>query len=240
MLLLGRLLGVRRRRRQTGLSIFLFIFGIMGAIGGCGMVFIGVPFSLYQATQVATLPQPSPAELQGTSAGTVMLLAAQLPQMTVEETHGLALFYVETRTTTATPTTGTPESSTTQWEKTQDAPLSETMQLSDGTNLDVQISSAATFYNAEQIESTGESDGTTQTERRTVGYLPGQTLTLEGSWEGNNRFIAQNLYAGTPDAYVNFRSVSQPISTLMMGLFCGVIGIILIVVAGGLRITGRG
>jgi hypothetical protein len=115
------------------------------------------------------------------------------------------------------------------------------MQLVNGALLTVQLPQKPSFLEAqrfEEEEAPAKANGP-QRERRYVGYLPGQTLTVEGTWEGNDRLTARVFYAGTPDDYLNFLTYTQPGGALMMGAFCSVLGIFLLLAGGVLRLLGQ-
>jgi hypothetical protein len=93
--------------------------------------------------------------------------------------------------------------------------------------------------NGQEIEgeTQQQADGS-QREQRYVGYLPGRALTLEGTWEGNNRFTADVSYAGAPADYVDYRA-SQPGMMLIYGLFCCVVSLALLGTGGVMWLMGR-
>lgn len=111
------------------------------------------------------------------------------------------------------------------------------MQLAGGKPLTVQIPANASFLNAQRIEATAVPDDA-EAELRYTGYLPGQTLTIEGAWQGDQRLIAQTFYAGTADDYLNFLTYTQPGMALLMGTFCSGVGGLLLAVAGIMRVLG--
>ncbi len=234
--LLGWLFG--RRRRHSGVSIFLLLMGVLACLSGCPMAVFGVPYSWRRSEEVKSLPRPEPAELRALSPGTSVLIAAQLPPDTPVGPYGLALFYTEYRQqgTSESNKDETPSGSSSSWQIEQPPPQRIEMSLEDGTPLSVQIPFKTSFLKAQRFEEEGlESSGT---ERRHVGYLPGQTLTIEGTWEGNDLLTARTLYAGTPDDYQGYLA-SQPGTVLLMGTVCGGLGMGLLVIWGVLRLLGR-
>ncbi|MGB0389605.1 MAG: hypothetical protein ACPGWR_32695, partial [Ardenticatenaceae bacterium] len=119
------------------------------------------------------------------------------------------------------------------------------MLLEDGSSLSVQFSptlrqaqGAPSFLNAQSFETEEENGQPNRAERRYVGYLPGQTLTVEGRWEGNGLFTADASYAGRPDDYVEYLR-TQIGASFLMGIMCGGIGLVLLLVGGFMRMIGR-
>jgi len=109
--------------------------------------------------------------------------------------------------------------------------------LTNGKPLSVQFSAKTNFLNAQQFEEGLEGSGDEKGERRYVGYLPGQTLAVEGAWEGNGLLTARSCYAGTPDEYAASLA-RQPWLMLLMGLICGGLGISLLGIGFALRLLG--
>jgi hypothetical protein len=173
-----------------------------------------------------------------------MLLSAQLPpDAPTSAPHGLALFYVEERSS-RTPTRQPgedrpPGSGSGTWERVEPPPATVELRLSNDAPLDVQLAPGVQLLNGQQIEGEPQTqaDGS-QRERRYVGYLPGRALTLEGTWEGDNRFTASASYAGAPADYVDYRA-NQPGMMVFYGLFCCVVSVLLLGVGGVLRLVGR-
>lgn len=239
ILLLGRLLGFRRNRR--GFSVVLLIFGIFGCVAGCPLALFGAPYSIIRSRQVAALPRPEPAQLRATAPGTSLLIAAQIAPDAPADSHGLALAYVEARQIGGQQDreAGTPGTGSSSWQIEQPPPPTFEMQLLDGEPVTIQMTAKPSFLNAQRIEARGESVETEpRTERRFVGYLPGQTLTVEGVWEGSNRITAGAFYSGTPDDYLNFLTYTQPAGALLMGLVCGLLGLVLVIGGGAMRVLG--
>ena len=238
---LGFLLGwlVGRRRRRPGVSILFLLIGLLGLLSSCAMLAFGIPSAFLRSKEVKALPRPDPSELRSLASGTSALVVARLDPEGPTDRHGLALFYVESRRTSGS-SDGEEEdaekSSSTLWQKAVPAPQKIEMFLEDETSLMVQFSATATFLNAERFED--QDLGSQGEERRTVGYLPGQTLTIEGTWEGDGLFTSRAVYAGGLDEYARYRA-SQPGTSLLQGLICGGIGVLLLGIAAILRIAGR-
>jgi hypothetical protein len=207
-------------------------------------IVLGAPTSWMRAREVAALPQPQPDELASLAPGTHILLTAQLPPDAPTSTpHGLALFYEEERTRSA-PTRQSGEappssSRSGNWERVSPPPAAVELLLSNNEPLDVQFAPDIQFLNGQEIEgeTQQQADGS-QREQRYVGYLPGRALTLEGAWEGNNRFTAHVSYAGAPTDYVDYRA-SQPGMMVFYGLFCCVVSLALIGGGSILWLIGR-
>ena len=63
---------------------------------------------------------------------------------------------------------------------------------------------------------------------------PGQTLALQGVWEGDGLLTAEYLYAGAMDDYLRHRSRAPGIN-LVMALFCGGLAVVLAAIGVVLR-----
>jgi len=231
-------------RRQAGISLVLLFLGVFGCIGATTAIFLGAPASWMRAREVAALPQPQPAELTSMSPGTAMLLRTQVPpDAPTDESHGLALFYVEERASRS-PTRQAgedqaPDSNSRSWERVEPPPVEVELLLSNNEPLDVQLTPDIQFINGQEIaaEPPQQTNGD-QRERRYVGYLPGRALTLEGTWEGNNRFTANASYAGAPADYVEYIG-DQPGMMVLYGLFCCVVSLVFMGAGGILWLLGR-
>ena len=223
-----------RRRRQGGGSTVFLIFGVIGLFMACGGLLVGVPAGFYRAREVRNLPQPTTAELEALPAGTTVLISAQLPT-DVATTDGLALFYIEERLN-ATPSTNDESTSASDrdWVRVEGTERL-TVVVGGGAQLTVQFSNNTSFGNTQEVEG-GVDDG--ELDRRTVGYLPGQTVALEGAWEGNDLFTAKTVYAGTVDDFVT--SVGRsPFAILGFSLVCLMISFAFIGVGGAARFLRR-
>ena len=97
----------------------------------------------------------------------------------------------------------------------------------------LQLPEDVVFANARVFEE--EQDGVS---RRSVGYLPGQALTVEGTYEGGNLITAHTLYAGSPEAYIDYLQ-HQPGQLTVSGMICGGAGLILLLAAAVLRLLGH-
>jgi hypothetical protein len=217
---------------------------MFGCFGATMAIFFGAPTSWMRAREAAALPQPAPAELASLSSGTAMLLQAQVPpDAPTNEPHGLALFYAEERTS-RTPTRQAgderpPERISSAWERVEPPPVQVELRLSNDEPLNVQLPPNIRFLNGQEIEGEPQQqvdDG--QRERRYVGYLPGRSLTLEGTWEGNNRFTANVSYAGTPTDYVDYLD-NQSGRMVLSGLFCCVASFVFMGAGAILWLLGR-
>ena len=241
MSLIRSLLGIRRRR--GGVAVLILLLGLFACVSSCGLTVIAAPAGLVRGIQAGRLPQSSPEELATLTPGSIILINAQIPREAPTAAHGLALFYEEARTfgkTSESSETENTNASATDWRTTQAPPSSTTLNLSNGAELTVQIPANPSFLNAEIIDApeTRNEDGSRE-EARAVGYLPGQTLTIEGTWEGENHLTGREFFAGSTDDYLYYLRFTQPGGILLMGLFCGSVGIILLIIGGGLRILGR-
>jgi hypothetical protein len=224
--------------------VVLLFFGVFGCIGASTLILLGAPSSWMRQREVAALPQPQPSELASLAPGTEMLLSAQLPpDAPTSEPHGLALFYVEERArNTPTRQAGedrSPDSGSRSWERVTPPPAMIEMRLRNDEPLEVQLAPDIQLLNGQEIagEVQEQADGS-ERERRYVGYLPGRALTLEGTWEGDDRFTARAAYGGAPADYVDYLA-SQPGMMVLYGLFCCVISLALVGVGGVMWVMGR-
>ncbi len=223
-----------RRSRGGGFSVVLLIFGVFGCISTAAMVFLGAPLAWGQARKVAALPQPAANALATLTPGTEALFTAQLPAPEETGPFGLALYYVEVLQEAQSSEGGTPSRSQT-WVRESPSPAAVTLRLSDGGQLRVQLPQQVAFYNAQRQESLADTE---ERAMRYVGYLPLQTLTVHGTWEGDGVVTAEALYAGSAAAYVDYRQ-SQPGTALVTGGFCGGVALLLLAVGVVLRFLGK-
>ncbi len=233
--LAGWLLG-RRGRRRGGISVVLFIFGAMGLLGSCCSVTVGVPTSFMRSREVKGLSRYAAAELDSLPSGSTGLFEAQIPADAARGEQGLALSYLEQRPL-STPSSQTSEeqssTSSTSWQR-ENVGITETQLLvGNGRRLTVQMPADVTFMNAEQITIEKGKD-----ELRYTGFVAGQSLTLEGDWQGRDLLIAKTLFAGNPDAYVEAIS-KMPGQFFLYGLICGSISSFLLIIGGVLRFLGK-
>lgn len=166
-------------------------------------IVFGPSYGWIRAREVASLAQPEPSELDTLAPGTRMLIVSQVPPDAPPGPHGLALFYVEARQQDNATQDGKQNASTNRssaW-KMETPPQRTEILLTNGKPLSVQFSAKTNFLNAQQFEEGLEGSGDEKGERRYVGYLPGQTLAVEGAWEGNGLLTVRSCYAGTPDEY---------------------------------------
>lgn len=235
--LLGWLLG--RRRRSSGLSILLLLAGALSCLMAFPTIVFGPSFAWVRAREVASLAQPGPSELDALAPGTRVLIVSQVPPDAPPGPHGLALFFVETRQQGTAIQDGEQDLSTnpsSAWQM-ETPPQRTEILLTNGNSLSVQFSAKTNFLNAQQFEEGLEGSGDENGERRYVGYLPGQTLAVEGIWEGNGLLTARSCYAGTPDEYAASLA-RQPWLMLLMGLICGGLGISLLGIGFAMRLLG--
>jgi hypothetical protein len=225
----------------------LLVVGVLGCLCSVQFVLLGVPTSWLRAREAASLPRPAPEELFRLLPGTRVLIAARLPSERPAGAAGLALFYVEAREQrrAADESSGerpTRAAAAAGWQLEEAAPSQVELLLPNDAPLLVQIPQTARFLNAQRIEQAagqgGEGNAGTRRERRYVGYLPRQTLAIEGTWEGDGLLTADALYAGTPEAYLDALG-NQPGQFVLLAFFCGVVGVLLLGVGAVLRLVGR-
>ncbi|RMF33894.1 MAG: hypothetical protein D6759_06435 [Chloroflexi bacterium] len=237
--LAGWLLG--RRRRKAGISLLFLLGGLLGCLMGGMLIVFGTPVSWGRSRQVAALPRPEPAALPSLAPGTTILLSARLPEEAPTGPYGLALFYTERRVADPSPTGesgGKGASRSSQWRREPAEALPIPVRLEDGTEVTVQVLPNATFLNAHRFEEGAEGGEASQEARRYVGYLPGQSLTLEGTWEGEGRFTARTLYPGSPQDYVSYLS-RLPIQTFIGGFICWGMSVVFLAVGLFLWLLGK-
>jgi hypothetical protein len=215
------------RRKRSKISPLFFILGGLMFLMACPMVIFGVPFSFMRSIELSALPHPEPTELYSMSAGTKVLAVAQVPRNMKTEPHGLALFYVEKRTKSSQ----NDSKNNSTWLPETPPPTQVDLQLTDGNIISVNLPSHTTFLNAERFEAPTN-------QLRYTGYRPGQTLAIEGNWEGNNLLTARTLYAGSPEDYQNYQA-NQPWFMLLAGIICGGVGIGLLIAGVFLKVLGR-
>ncbi|MEJ5310609.1 MAG: hypothetical protein WHX52_12625 [Anaerolineae bacterium] len=220
-------------RRRSGLSTVAFIFAIFACLSSL-LTTIATPMAWQRAQAAKRLPRPVAGELETLPPGSRALFSGHLSKEAAGQNapHGLALYKVEI----ATP-------STTDDDTTTPAPSSWTLEtppqervdflLEENLSVTLQLPQDVALANAHVFEE--EQDGV---RRRYVGYLPGQALTVEGVWEGHNLITAHTLYAGSPDAYIEYLQ-HQPGQTAVGGMICGSTGLVLLLAAAILRLLGH-
>jgi len=234
MNLLNTLLGYRRRRTQ--ISGCVLAVGVLACLSSFLLSTVVVYLNWAGARQAAALPRPNLAELRALSPGTQVLIAASLPVNAPTGPTGLALFYTERPTDWDSESSRpTPSAQSSQWEMASPPPARMDMLLEDGTLLSIQIPQKTSFLNKQTVNL---ETGADETPMRHVGYLPGQALTVNSTWEGNDLLTARALYAGSITAYQTYLD-SQPGNTLLAGLMCGGTGIGLLVLGIFLKVLGR-
>ena len=228
--LAGWFLG-RRSRRRSGIGCLVLILALFAGMSAVAS-FVSTPLVWNASRQTANLPRPVADELTTMTPGIQLLTMAQVPSDLPVDTHGLALFRRETYVDYAADQNSNRTASS-GWHVTEPSQARIGMYLLDGTPLLVQLVPEASFLNAQTIDVADS-----EPRLRYVGYLPGQTLTLHGIWEGDNLFTVENLYAGTVDDYLAYQA-RMPGTSLMMAFLCGGITLLLLVGGGILRVFGR-
>ncbi|MCB9433680.1 MAG: hypothetical protein H6668_17045 [Ardenticatenaceae bacterium] len=224
------------RRRRNGFSPVLLIFGILGIFMACGMTMCAVPASFMEGREVAGLDQPSGDELDALTPGTRALFAAQLSPEAAAGEQGLVLFYVEERPLKqTTDVDGNPmETVGDSWNRVTEPAGEMEMRADNGRLLTIQIPPGTTFMEAQRYD---EGDPGKET-RRTTGYLPGQAVTVDGTWQGNGIITATKLFGGNPEGYVTAVRAA-PGQMLIFGLICGGLSVLLLGAGVVLRFLGR-
>ncbi len=220
-----------RRRSKSGFSIVLLILGGLGCLSSLLAVGLGTPMAFANARQVAALPQPAPDALAGLALGEQALFVGQLPDSTATGPFSLYLYYFESEVTT----TSESGAETTRWVRIAPPPEQVTVYLSDGAPLTVRLPADVAFLNAHRYDAQSDTD---QEGRRYVGYHPLTTLTIEGTWQGEGRVLAQQLYAGSAESYLRYLR-AQPGQLFMSGMFCGGLALILLLSGALLALMGK-
>lgn len=228
-------MGFFRRRQPSGVSFLLLFFGVFGLCTGCGGLVFGVPAGFVRAGEVRRMEQPSSAELDSQISGSTIIIAAQIPSDS-PATDGFALFYTEERLS-GTPTADNPDPSLDDrdWMRTEDRTDRLVLVMNDSREITVQFPTTVSFINAQERET--DLDGGIR-ERTTRGYIPGQTLAIEGSWEGDNLLTAKTAYAGTVDEFVSYVG-RTPYAVFGGSIFCLILSIAFLGFGGLLRLIRR-
>ncbi|MCA9979578.1 MAG: hypothetical protein KDD89_02050, partial [Anaerolineales bacterium] len=222
------------RRRNNGISILFLLLGACGLISACTAVFLGVPLSIYRSVDVSSLPQPTAEELPSLPNGTDLIITGQLPLSLPESTQGLAVYYLETRPLVRSTDSGEMVSSSDSFERDALNQTEIPFLLSNGREVTVRLPQDVIFSNAERIKT----DPVDNIEQQYVGFGRGQTIALEGRWEGNDRLTAATLHAGTAEDFVSGVQ-SAPGMLFVYSLLCGGLSLAILVVGGILRFLGR-
>ncbi len=229
MFILRNLFALRQRRRSA-LHIFLFIGGIFACLTAGLMGAIAIPMNLVHGSQLTKLARPTPAELHTLSAGTKVLILGQIPTEaeTSEAMHGLALFYVERAESVGNSKVKLAREPQSKTVREREVEPKVTLALSDGTFIRVRVPAQTTLGNAQRIKTNDNFSEVAglRIERTYIGYLPGQTLAVEGVWEGGS-LTASEFFAGSIDDYVRDVQVTQPLQMAGMALCCGGFGVVL-------------
>ncbi len=219
--------------RRSGFSLVMFIFAIFACLTGLLATFIGTPLAWQRAQAARRLPRPAAAELESLPPGSRALFIGNLSKDLSSQNapHGLALYKVESASTS---TTDDEEINPASSAWTLETPPQERVEflLEENLSVTLQLPEEVNFANAHVFEE--EQDGV---RRRYVGYLPGQALTVEGVWEGDHLITVQALYAGSPDAYIEYLQ-GQPAQLAVGGMICGGISLVLLFAAAILRLLG--
>lgn len=233
--LILRLLGYRRER--GGLYVLPLIGGTLGCMAACLLTFLAAPSSLARGTQASQAVRPSPAALSSLSGGSQVLVTVQLPSEAADEDTGLAIVAAESRerfgssTSTRTPRPGAAQT----WARQFVRPARVDAALGDGSAVALQLGQTTVLYKPDTLSERDVAQDDPDREWRYSGYKPGQTLTADAEWSGD-ALLVRALYPGTPDEYVSYLTVTQPLESVRMGLLCGVIGGVLLIAAAVLRL----
>jgi hypothetical protein len=222
---------IRPRRRRGGLSILALLASTLACASGCMMSTLVMYLSWNEARQVAALPQPGPAELRTLQPGTRVLVQAKLP-FEAHDDSGLTLFYVE-RQAKDDEEDQTPSPSSQDWQVEKALPGKIELEMADESSLLIQIPPKTSCLKAQTIESSDD-----ESFYRHVGYLPGQALAIQGTWEGESVLTAKAFYAGHADDYLDYLA-DRPGTSLLSGIVCVGMGLGLLVLGLVLGVLGK-
>ncbi len=229
-----------RRRRQRGESSALLMFGSFGLLMACAIVAIGVPSSIMRARAVANLPQYRAADLPALAVGSQGLFQARIPTDAPTNAHDLALAYLRRKLHPNNPIFDEPLAEGEQgpprdWVTVEQLPTETIFELDDGTLVTILIPNNTLLDNAEAVQ---YADAAEEFEYESRGYRPGQTITIEGFWDGNNTINAARLFNGTQAAYVTH--TRGAIGGMAFGAFsCAGIALLMMLAGLYLRVRGR-
>lgn len=241
MFILRNLLGIRQRQRSKW-AVFLTGAGLFSCIGAALMAAIFVPANLANGWRSAALARPTPSELRKLPAGIKVLVAAQISASADadEATQGLALFYVERTESVGDSKIKRSRDPETKTVRERDVAAQFGLTLGDGAILQVRVPAQTTLSHPQRIrlrEDPSEVPGL-RIERTYVGYLPGQSLTVEGIWEGDG-LTASEFFAGSIDDYVHEVQVIRPLQLLYTALCCAGLGVGMVVAGFAIRLLRR-
>lgn len=227
----GWLVG-RRGRRWDGVSTLLIFFGLFALCTAVMTVFVGVPLSVREAVATRGLPLIAAAELNELAPGTRGLFVVQIPQDAPADALGLVASRVDTRPLTR-PDGSQPLES--DWQTAQgELHMLDVVVPGDGRGqiITLQVAPDTVRRDAQQL-----TDQLEARELRHSGYLPGQTVTVDGIWSGNGLLTAKTIATSAPDAYVQ-QATFLPANLLVGGLVCGALALLMLVLGAVLRFVG--
>ncbi len=216
--------------------------GLLAIIGACALCAIQVPASISHGSEVSRMTRPAPDALAAIPVGQKVLIQAMTPSNsddTRAATTGLGVFVIESRPRpTGGKSTATPGASANQnWQRVEASPAEANWKLLNDAAYPVQLTSTAILHNARRV--TGDKAGlnTSDNEFQFSGYLPGQLVTIEGVRAGDV-LLAEQIYPGSPDEYVQYLTVSQPFAAVRTALLCATLGAVLLVAGWLSRLLG--
>lgn len=213
----------RRSRRRGGTAGLLLFLGVFGLIGACMTVLVGVPLGVREAFAVRGLPVITAVDLDSMTPGERALFIVQLPEDAETDALGLVASQVEARPSTREDGTPATES---DWAVVENGlqQVSVVVVGNDGAGVTavVQLAPDTGRRSAQTLESQQGEE-----ERRHSGYLPGQTVTIDGTWIGDGQITAGTISADAPDAYVQ-QVTTTPATMLLCGLLCGAIALLML------------
>lgn len=227
----GWLMG-RRGRRWNGVSTLLIFFGLFALCTAVMTVFVGVPLSVREAVATRGLPLIAASDLDTLAPGTRGLFVVQIPQDAPVDALGLVASRVETRPLTR-PDGSQPLES--DWQTAQvELHTLEVIVPGDGRGqtIALQVAPDTVRRDAQQLADQQEAQ-----ELRHSGYLPGQTVTVDGTWSGSGLITAGTISTAAPETYVQ-QATFLPANLLVGGLVCGGLAVLMLVLGGILRFVG--
>jgi hypothetical protein len=206
--------------RKAGISVIAGLFGLFACLGSCAMAAFVAPMSVIEGRRIGSAPRPMPAALTAIQRGERILLTGLLPIET-PDSAGFALYELQTMRGSQ------------DWQRARIAPGSLPLRLSDGSDVTLRAPQTVRLH-----EATQEPAWLTKDAERRSGFLPGQTVTVYGQWNGAE-IIADAIYPGTPDAFVAYLSSTTPLQSLAIAGLCGVLGALGLVVSVVWRVVSR-
>jgi hypothetical protein len=206
--------------RRGGFSVFAGLFGIFACLSSCAMAVFIAPSTVAEGRRIESAPRPMPDTLRTLPIGERIVLTGLLPDATPDRTK-FALYELQTLRDGQ------------DWQRARIAPESLELQLSDGSSVSLRSPQTTQLH-----EATQENTWQTKAAERFRGYLPGQTVTVYGQWNGTE-IIAEAIYPRTIEAFVEYLSATAPLQSFAIAGLCGVMGAIGLIASVVWRVVSR-